>query len=340
MMRKRFGIQDVAREAGVSVTTTSYVLNKKENTRISEETAARVRAVAKKLGYVPSLSARTMVNRHSSLIGIIIPQIGPGRQFMFSNPFYGDFLSAAEYTVRESGYHLLISGTGANQDYATVIKTRQLDGVILVGAYPSDYLQNMKQTGIPIALVDSYIEDHYFHKIGINDRYSGYLGTHYLIDKGHRRIALVCGDAPSGGVMEQRLLGYQDALAEAGIPFRPEMVYAGNVDYSFGEAAAAQIIARGNGETAAFVTSDITALGVLNGMTLLGKRVPDDLSVVGFDDVSLARMCVPKLTTLHQNIEEKGSLAAQVIIDAIAGGDKRDIILPVHIVERGSVRLL
>ncbi len=337
-MAKRIGIHDVAEAAGVSVTTASYVLNQKANTRIGADTAARVLEAAKKLSYEPNLSARTLASRQSKLIGVIIPMIGAGRQVMFSNPFYGDFLSAAEYTARENGYHLLISGTATDQNYSSVVKTRQLDGIIVVGAYPGDAIEEIKKTGIPIVLVDCYIEDPYFHKIGINDRHCGYLATRYLLEQGHRRIALVCGEPSGGGVMEQRYRGYQDALQEAGIAHDSRLMYAGAVDYSFGEQTAAELLRRGNGETAAFVTSDITALGLLNGMREQGKSVPEDLSIIGFDDVSLSWMCVPKLTTVHQNISEKGSLAAQVVVDAIHGGEKRDVMLPVHVVERASVR--
>lgn len=336
-MKKRIRIQDVAREAGVSVTTASYVLNHKENARIGADTAARVLETAKRFSYVPNLSARTLASRQSKLIGVIIPMIGPGWQVMFSNPFYGDFLSAAECTARANGYHLLISGTAAGQNYSSVVRTRELDGVIIVGAFPGDSIEEIKATGIPIVLVDCYIDDPYFHRIGIDDRKCGYLATQYLLDKGHRRIALVCG-SPGGGVMEKRFLGYQDALREAGIPYNQRLLYEGAVDYAFGEQTAAELLRRGNGETAAFVASDISALGLLNGMREQGKNVPEDLSIIGFDDVSLSWMCVPKLTTVHQNIFEKGELAAQTIVDAIGGAERRDIILDAHIVERASVK--
>lgn len=336
---KRIGIRDVAREAGVSVTTASYVLNRKENARIGADTAARVLETAKKLSYVPNLSARTLASRQSKLIGVIIPMLGPGWQVMFSNPFYGDFLSAVECTARANGYHLLISGTAAGENYSNVVKTRELDGVIIVGAFPGDTIAEIKATGIPIVLVDCYIDDPYFTKIGTDDRACGELATRYLIENGHRRIAMVCG-AINGGVMKRRFLGYQDALRNAGIPYDKRMLYEGAVDYAFGEQTAAEMLRRGNGETAAFVAADISAVGLLNGMRAQGKSVPDDLSIIGFDDVSLSWMCVPKLTTVHQNIFEKGQRAAQTIVDCLHGPTPEDIVLDVHIVERASVRNL
>lgn len=336
---KRIGIQDVARAAGVSVTTASYVLNHKENTRIGAETAARVLETAKKLSYVPNLSARTLASRRSKLIGVIIPMIGSGLQVMFSNPFYGDFLSAVECSARANGYHLLISGTSPGENYSDIVKTRELDGVIVIGAFPGDTMNEIKETGIPIVLVDCYIDDPYFAKIGTDDRKCGELATRYLIEKGHQRIAMVCGNV-NGGVMERRYLGYRDALCKAGIPYHADMLYEGAVDYAFGEQTAAELLRRGNGETAAFVAADITAVGLLNGMRAQGKNVPEDLSVIGFDDVSLSWMCMPKLTTVHQNVFEKGQRAAQAIVDCIHGATPENEILNVHIVERASVKNL
>lgn len=336
-MVKRTSIKDVAREAGVSVTTTSYVLNHRLEARISGETAQRVLEAAQRLNYVPNQSARTMINRRSNLIGVIIPQTGSSRQLMFANPFYGEFLSGLERVVREAGYHLLISGTGPNQDYSSIAQMRQLDGIIILGTYPCDYLDEIKKTQIPVVLVDAYMNDYYFHTISINDRYGGYLATKHLTDKGHRRIAFVAEELREQGVHEQRYLGYQDALKEAGIPLRTEMIYACNVSYYDGFETAREIVARANGETAAFVTADIMAMGLVNGMTALGKRIPDDLSVIGFDDAPLATMCLPKLTTVHQNIQEKGEAAAKVIIGAVEGCAKQDIVLPLWITERESV---
>lgn len=337
-MAKRISIKDVAREAGVSVTTTSYVLNNVQSARIGHETAERVREAAKRLNYVPNLSARTMINRKSGLIGVIIPQTGSSHQLMFNNPFYGEFLGALEYTVRENGYHLLISGTGANQDYTSIARMRQLDGIIILGTYPCEFLDDIKRTGIPVVLVDAYVNDHYFHAVSINDRYGGYIATRYLIEKGHKNIAFLSERIREQGVHEQRFLGYKDALEEAEIPFSEKRLYVGDVSYEGGFDAAVEMMQRGQGETAAFVTADVMAMGLVNGMTTLGRQVPGDFSIIGFDDVPLSTMCLPPLTTVHQNIAEKGSMSAKVLLEAIEGCAKQDIILPLHVVQRESVR--
>lgn len=337
-MTKRITIKDVAKEAGVSVTTTSYVLNNNPKARIGDETAERVREAAKRLNYVARSSARTMINRESKLIGVIIPQTGSSNKLMFSNPFYGEFLSAVEHAIREQGYHVLLSGTGPNQDYSQVAQMRELDGIIILGTYPCDFLDEIKETGIPVVLVDAYVDDYYFHTVGNNDRYGGYIATKYLIEKGHQKIAFISEQLREMGVLEQRFKGYCDALKEANLPLNEEYLYACDVAYESCFNLAPELVRRNNGETAAFVTADIMAMGLINGLTTLGWSIPDDLSVIGFDDVPLATMCLPSITTVRQDITAKGTIAAEIVIEAVKGIAKRDIILPLQVVERDSVK--
>ena len=337
---KRVSIKDVAREAGVSTTTISYVLNNRLDQNISHETTARVLDVVKKLGYVPNLSARSLISRKSNLIGVIIPQTEPGKEFMFSNPFYGELLSSVEYTARQNGYHLLISGTEKDQSYLAIARNRDVDGIIIVGTYPSEYMEELKQIGVPVILVDAYITEGGFPTIGIDDRLGGLKATRYLLQKGHRRIAFVSGVLMKDGVIEKRFLGYRDALQEAGVPYEPDFVYAGCVGYEYGMQVAKEMQSRGNRETAAFVTADIMALGFVKGQRMLGRTVPGDISVVGFDDLYLATICDPSLTTIRQDIRLKGETAARMVIEANRKkeGKRQDILLPISLVERDSVR--
>ena len=157
-------IKDVAKEAGVSVSTVSYVLNRTPTETISPETTQRVLDAVKRLNYVPNLNARSLSSRRSNLIGVLIPQTEPGKEFMFSNPFYGDLLSSIEYTARQHGYHLLLSGTQEDQRYLGIAQNRGLDGIILIGTYPGGNLNELKQIGVPIVLVDSYVKDDDFHQ--------------------------------------------------------------------------------------------------------------------------------------------------------------------------------
>ena len=147
---KRVSIKDVAKEAGVSTTTVSYVLNRHPGETISAETTQRVLDAAKRLNYVPNLNARSLSSRHTNLIGVVIPQTEPGKEFMFSNPFYGELLSAIEYTARKSGYHLLLSGTREDQNYASIAQNRGVDGIIIV-ASPQDLVGMVVEKAVKMA---------------------------------------------------------------------------------------------------------------------------------------------------------------------------------------------
>ena len=337
---KRPSIKDVAREAGVSTATVSYVLNNRPGETISAETTARVQQAVVKLQYVPNLNARSLPSRRTNLIGVVIPQTEPGKEFMFSNPFYGELLSAVEYTARKSGYHLLLSGMETDQSYLHIARNRGVDGIIIVGTYPSSNLDELRQTGIPVVLVDTYIQDSSFHTIGIHDREGGRMAVRYLLGKGHRRIAFISGSIQENGVNEKRYRGYREALEEAGVPFDPRWVYSGNVDYAYGVEAAEEMARRGGTETAAFVTADVLGMGLVKGLHRMGRVLPRDLSIVSFDDVYLAQMAEPSLTTVHQDITLKGESAVRMILRDTTEGvrERQELILPIRIVERGSVK--
>ncbi len=341
--------KDVAKEAGVTAATVSYVLNGKSSVTISAETQDRVWSAVKKLGYVPNQAAKTLSSSRSTgysrsnLIGVVIPQTEPGKKFMFSNPFYGEFLSALEYGARLEGYHLLVSGVNLDQSYIEIAKNRSLDGIIILGMYPSDEIQEYKRSGIPSVMVDCYCDnDHYFHSVRTDDRYGGYLATEYLIKKGHHRIAFVSGEAKEAGVNHMRFLGYQDALEEYGIPSDERLIINGYIGYEFGIEAAERIVDSNNGITAVFATADIIAVGMVKGFRKRGVRIPQDISIIGFDDIYASVICDPSITTIRQNIEDKGTEVAKLIVAAAQNRKypKKEIIIPIEIIERESVRKL
>lgn len=180
-----------------------------------------------KLDYVPNLAARGLSMRNSKLIGVVIPQTEPGDRLMFQNSFYGEVLGSIEYSARQKGYHILISSTDANESYLTLAKQRDLDGIIVIGVYPDDFYHRMKETQIPIVLIDSYCNDFYYHNVRIDDAYGSYLATKHLLENGHREIAFFSGQIKENGVMKKRLLGYQRALDEYSVPCRKNLVLKG-----------------------------------------------------------------------------------------------------------------
>lgn len=328
-------IKDIAKETGLSIATVSYVLNGKDN--VLEETKQRVLESAKKLGYVRNYSARSLVMNKSNLIGVVIPQTEPGKVMVFENPFYSEMLSSIEYHARQSGYHIIVSGTDADETYFQLAKQRNLDGVIIIGVYSDAFYSGLLTAKIPIVLIDSYIEGKPFHSVRINDEESAFEAVSYLTQKRHREIALVSGKLKDGGVCEKRFLGYCRALREAGLEIRTENILSGNTDFDSGMELAEKML-RETKVSAVFCSADIIALGVIKKLTEKKIRIPEDISVIGFDNLSIARYCTPGLTTIGQNVFDKGRAAVDLIRKGTGKKEEaKELILTTRIVERESV---
>ncbi|HHX12486.1 MAG TPA: LacI family transcriptional regulator, partial [Clostridiales bacterium] len=207
-----------------------------------------------------------------------------------------------------------------------------------------EFYQALVDINIPIVLIDSYITNtgnSNMCKIGLEDYKGGYTATRYLIDHGHKDIAFASPPIREHGVVYERFQGYKKALSEASITFRPELVFERELDVETTIALGCSIAKR-NDVTAVFSTADIMATGIMAGIQESGKKVPDDISVIGFDDINLCKLTSPKLTTIHQDASLKGTLAVEFLIDLL---DKkpiknREIILPIKLVERDSVKTL
>lgn len=204
-MKEKATIRDVAAAAGVSVATVSYVLNGKK--KVSEQTRNEVLDVIRRLEYVPDLNARGLSKKDTRLIGVVVPQTEPGSTLMFRNNFYSEILGSIEYHARQNGYHVLISATDVTEDYLNLIRERNLDGVIIIGTYQNRFFSQLKQLEVPVVLVDSYCKYDWFHAIRIDDERSSWMATRYVLEAGHRKIALVSGLLHDSGVMQKRFKG-------------------------------------------------------------------------------------------------------------------------------------
>lgn len=342
MAKKKVTIKDIAALAGVSVTTVSNVINGNSH-KTSEETVAKVRKVIEELNYIPNYSARSLVKKQSKLIGVIIPQTEAENQVILENPFYSELVSGIEAKLREMGYYMMLTGVDTDKSYLDVFVNWNLDGAIILGVYKEKFYEQLKKINVPILLVDSYIDDDFYYKIGIDDEHGGYLATRYLIDAGHKDIGIVTGAIRHDGVEEKRFLGYKRALAEAGLNYSEDLVFHGHVDYDYG-VEAGELIAEVKGKmTAVFVTADVVAAGVITGFHNREVNVPDEISVIGFDNIPIAKMIVPSLTTVNQNIYEKGVKSIEQLISVIESkdsGSKDTVMMPLEVVERKSVKQL
>lgn len=331
-------IKDIANEANVSVTTVSNVIHGNYK-RVAKETVDKINSIIGKCNYVPNMTARSLVNKLSKIIAVI-NYVVPGKSGNFiSDPFHSIFIEGIEKKLRETGYYLMVRTVYKEEELFSLLHNWNIDGLILIGLFQDEFFEKLLNANVPFVLVDSYVDNHKVLNVGIEDREGGYIATKYLIEKGHRNIVFASPVIKHSGVVEERFRGYKKALREAGIPFDKKNVYHQEINITEGIGLGRELSARTD-ITAIFATADILAAGIISGLNEGGKRVPDDFSVIGFDDLYISSLTAPRLTTIHQNIQEKGRIAAESLIKVILGSPeiKHNLILPVKLVERNSVK--
>ncbi len=342
-MAAKVTIRDVAKRAGVSVASVSYAINNVD--KINSETRQRILKVIDEMNYKPSLTARCLSNGSSKLIGITLPltETGDAPGALLKNPFFGEFISGVESITRQQGYDILFTGVETDEQCKDWIQRRKLDGIIMLGVYPKSFFEEVKKLGVPIVLTDAY-EDYAkeFHRVMLEDEMGGYHATRYLIEKGHKKIAFVTGSIKHSPLNYKRYQGYQRALQEAGLEEKREYYFEYPVSFQGGYDAAMEILKRECDATAIFTIADIMAIGMLKAFRENGKEVPDDYSIIGFDDIQFDEYVTPGLTTMHQNSAQKGSISAEMILEDIQHGRSKGktVVLKPELVERESVKQL
>ena len=340
-MNKKITIRDVAKYAGVSVASVSYALNGKD--KLSQETKQRILDAIDELDYKPSLTARCLSNGDSKLIGVTLPitEKGDIPGGLLNNPFFSEFISGVEYVIRKEGYDILFSGVETDKQYKDWIQRRRLVGIIMLGIYPPSILKEIRDLDIPIALTDAY-EDYTkdFNRVVVEDKLGGYLATKYLIDMGHTEIAFVTGGLKKSPLNYQRYLGYVQALEEAGLEGKKEYIFEEYVSYDGGYKAGNELIKRQTKATAIFVIGDIMAIGLMKALRENNKDIPEDYSVIGFDDIKFANYVTPSLTTMRQDIVKKGMLCAKMVLEALEkkSNDRKTVVLKPELIIRDSVK--
>lgn len=333
----RATIKDIALAAKVSPMTVSNVINGRA-AKASVETVERINAAIARLGYTPNMSARALVSNASRLVGVLIPFTENQNALLLDNPFYAEIVSGIETALRAEGYYMMLAGVGERGAKLDVLSSWNVDGLIVLGVYKEALYEQLKSRDLPTLLIDSYIDDDHFYRLGIDDEQAAFEATSHLIGEGHREIAIVTGVIRVDGVVARRVAGYRRALEAAGLAYDPELVFSGSVTFDWGSEAAAAIAANSK-ITAAFCTADLIAAGLLAGLHKLGKRIPNDVSVMGFDNLSISTMVYPALTTIDQSIAEKGRLAGNLIASILSKrATARETLVATRIVSRDSVR--
>jgi len=333
-------IKDIAREAGVSVTTVSNVIHGKSR-RVAKETVDRINKIIRENNYTPNLSARALVNKSSRIIGVINHLIQSQSISFFQDPFHSAVLGGIEKKLQERGYYMMVRTVADEDELYSLFNNWNFDGVILTGLFRDTFFERLLEMKKPIVLLDSYINNARIFNIGLDDRKGGFMAAEYLINKGHRNIIFASPRFHKHGVIEERFKGYKNALKKYGIPFSSDNVYHHDVTLDEG-IALGHILSKRSDYSAIFATADILAAGIMTGLIQSGRRVPEEISVVGFDDFFYSRLTVPPLTTIRQDATEKGAVAAAIMADYIEGKENlpRIITMPLELVERESVRAI
>ncbi len=333
-------IADVARAAGVSKTAVSFAFNSPE--RLNPETAERILEVADDLGYRPHPVARMLTQRRTGTIGILTPQ---ALSVVFSNPFFGAFSEGVAAAAEASG-HALLFVSPLHGSLARAVGRATVDGFVALGL-PADHpeIEQIRRAGLPTILVDSTPFPAH-GSVLVDDENGARLAAEHIVALGHREVLVVGVEPPApmagigpDGVMGRRLTGYRGALGRAGIDLPDERILVGPATIEGGIACMQRAWDDGLRPTAVLAMSDAMAIGVLHAAEELGLRIPRDLSVVGFDDIDLARYTSPPLTTIRQPVRRKGEEAVRLLLaqlDSQASAAPEQVVLPTRLIVRGT----
>lgn len=331
-------IKDIADRAGVSPTTVSNVIHGKTG-RVSKATVEKINRILKEMEYVPSISARMLANNSSGLIGVALGFMKKGNASSFEDPFVSAMLGNLEYQIRKHGYYMMLVARHEKDDIMQQALGWNFDGMIAMALKEKEIAELSERLGKPLVTIDQYLPPELgVRSITMDDRGGAYQMSQYLIGKGHKKF-LFLSDCDLG-VDHYRWLGVRQAMEEAGIediesrhiviPWNPEQR----------EKAYEEMLPFFKKQTALFFSSDYYALEASNFLQNRGIKVPEEISIAGFDDVTYATLARPKLTTVHQMVDGKARRAVEVLMHLIQDEPvQKDIPpLPTTLVERESVR--
>ncbi len=336
MARRQARSQDVAKLAGVSRTTVSFVLNDVPGVKITDETRRRVLQAARELNYYPTAAARSLASGKTKRIGLVL---GEGQRRLAADAFLPAFLQGVTASVHRRGYLLVLQmaeDVPSHEAYSKLIREQQVDGLILSGPRSDDpLLPELAEDGFPLIL-HGRLSDCSLPCVDVDNKAGAYQATTHLIGLGHRRIGFISNAPLSYAGAQARFAGYKQALREHGIPVLDELVRTAAFLPETGQAAIGELLALSERPTAVFAASDVVAIGVMSGIQAAGLAIPEDIAVVGFDDIFLAAHTQPPLTTVRVPAYGLGWTAAEVLISLIEGDEASSVTLETELVIRDS----
>ena len=331
-------IKDVARHCGVSVSTVSRVLNDKSD--VSDSVREKVLRAVKALNYVPNGSARDLVAPISDNVGVVFRGT--------SSQFYADIIGVIEKELSAAGYTVVIEGVRHGEDElwagARLARSKRLRGLVFLGGRFDYSPADIEKLDVPFVCCTytnrfGKLPEDSYSSVTIDDIKTGYEAAMALIDRGHRRIAVVLSDVGDRSIGDLRFMGFRKALEQRGIEFDPELlIEAGEYSMSAAREAVESALKRGLRFSAVFAVSDTMAIAVLKALHNMGLRVPEDCSVLGVDGMEMASYTVPSLCTFAQPTDELGERSARVLLGMMEGsGGAEHLVLEAEFIAGGSI---
>lgn len=303
-------MKDIARIAKVSTSTVSHVIN---NSRfVSDEIRHKVMSVVQQLNYTPSAVARSLKVKETKTIGLLATES--------TNPFFAELAGSVERYCHAHRYNLILSNTDGSeerlrQNLQTLVQ-KQIDGLLLMCSDARFPEIRQLTLHLPMVIMDWWPTELCADKIYDNSEYGGYLATQTLIRQGHKKIAIITGSLKKS-LAQNRLKGYRKALEESSIPFLAEYMIESHFDFDGGLTGMERLLTLAQPPTAVFACNDAIAVGVYQAVWRYGLQIPQDISVIGYDDITLAQYLSPPLSTIHQSKTELGKLAVETLLDRI-----------------------
>lgn len=332
-------LKDIAKEANVSLMTVSNVVNGNFR-KVSQEKAEQIQAILQKRGYVQNASARSLAKANSNIIAIMLRSL-PNENSL-SSPHNATLVGAVIEKIQRLGYYAMISMVQKQEDIAKSLKTWNVRGAIFLGMFDDEIEQIYDLSNIPMVFIDSYSNMRQLSSVGIDDYKGAQLAAEYLIGKGHRAIAFISPPEHDNSVIQHRLRGFVDTLKKHGLVLsdKRRLTLESDMDPRSVAQATQALLSMKEDVTAAFVTSDQMAASLIGGLYAQGIRVPEDLSIVGFDNMLISTQVSPQLTTIAQDLEQKAALAVEILEHRLGSPEAlaESRVLDVQLVERSSVR--
>jgi LacI family transcriptional regulator len=328
-------IKEIAKEANVSPATVSKALNKRHD--VSAETRRKIIEIAESHNFVPSASAKNLKMQRTENIGVIFCRES---QPLSGNPFYSRVLEGIEAELAINNYNLVLHllPNDYHGNLPKMVREKQVDGVILAGVMREDFIGRLADMNLTIVLLDPKIYLENMSQVLIDNEHGAFQATQHLINYGHNRIGFISGDLERRS-FNLRYKGYKKALEYNNIPFDENLVKTGGLEKGYEHMKA--LIELPDHPTAVFAANDINAIFGYKAISDSGFKIPEDISVIGFDDIELAKISNPPLTTVRVYKEEMGSIAVRILLQTLRNEIDKPLttLVPIRVVERNSVSI-